>query len=444
MREFERADLDHSYTLKKFECAVIFGYIDPIDKTEFDELEYDNEIDGEQLHHGRLSGLWDQLKGSLLSGQFTLSTRVKTSKRESLRIQAQIGKLKSGSWLVNNEDILRQIKEIVKVEKGQVTREIIEKYEMKKQEMKYENWVLDNPEKSNRVDQIFNLYGSRPDYELFRTRLIEKGILTFDSKVSRNQKIVRYMYKWWCSWFSTPGTMDPDDSDLVTIYDKIYMLLKYGWIENDERRKEAFEEIGINDEETIKEIEKTYHEVICIRYVDWIKMLDFENDLETIISNTHASMHVVIFPSIALNLILFGGYVFEMASDSDYPKYYAATVLACWCLFLPLICKQFFYAYRSLLKNRMIINKEITFKDFIIEVVLRTIAGIRSRLSWNRNSRKNSSDNVDATTGAPTVDSERKDDGSNGVDRGYERKNMHDRMVEMGPTIGNPLIHSSA
>ena len=56
LREFQRADIDHTYTLKKFECAVIFGYIDPIDQEEFDKLNYDDDTE----RFTSFSGIWHQ------------------------------------------------------------------------------------------------------------------------------------------------------------------------------------------------------------------------------------------------------------------------------------------------------------------------------------------------------------------------------------------------
>ena len=66
---------------------------------------------------------------------------------------------------------------------------------MRKQEEKYKEWSSNNKDKSNRVDQIFNAYGSKPDYNLFRTRLIEKGVLSINSTLTWRKKIWKYFEK---------------------------------------------------------------------------------------------------------------------------------------------------------------------------------------------------------------------------------------------------------
>ena len=65
-------------------------------------------------------------------------------------------------------------------------------------------------------------------------------------------------------------------------------------------------------------------------------------------------MHVVIFPATLFNLLLFGLYVFEMAYDDDTPTLPAPMLMAAWCFVLPFLCKRFFRAYRSILKERLV------------------------------------------------------------------------------------------
>ena len=74
--------------------------------------------------------------------------------------------------------------------------------------------------------------------------------------------------------------------------------------------------------------------------MDWIRLLDFESDLETIISNAHASMHVVIFPATLL-ICCSLAYMLEMAYDDDTPTLPAPMLMAAWCFVLPSCVKDF-------------------------------------------------------------------------------------------------------
>ena len=435
LREFQRADIDHTYTLKKFECAVIFGYIDPIDQEEFDKLNYDDDTE----RFTSFSGIWHQsFKQNGSPDEIKMEDRMSSNS-----VKSQIENLKPASWLKKNQDIVHQIEVATVASSSVVTKEIIGIYEIQKQEKKYKNWAKNNKEKSDRIDQIFNLYGSKPDYSLFRTLLIEKGVLSFDSKTSIMGKIWNYLRR--CLHLDTRN----DDYD---IYDRIYGALKYGWIENDERRKVVFDKIGISDEETINNIQKVYNSIVSLRYSNWIMMLDFENDLETIISNAHASMHVILFPAVVLNLVLFGGYVFEMAYDTDTPTLSWPVTLAVWCFCLPLLCRKFYYAYRSLLKKRIVQDKQITFGAFLKEIAARTIADVKSIFSWNTFKKKKynkTGKNTDSTEnqsndfiGMDTSTSTERGGNDNSGDR--NNKKTHSKTVksaEMIP-IGNPLHNS--
>ena len=110
-------------------------------------------------------------------------TSISANKRSSVKIKKQIRELKSDKWIEDNQDIAWKIKETSKAVDEDITRDLIENYEMRKQE-KYKEWSSNNKDKSNRVDQIFNAYGSKPDYNLFRTRLIEKGVLSINSTLT--------------------------------------------------------------------------------------------------------------------------------------------------------------------------------------------------------------------------------------------------------------------
>ena len=178
--------------LQKFECAVILRYIDPIDRQEFDDLDNENSIGGIKTLWGQVRDKVDSMRATYTGAQ---QTSISANKRSSVKIKKQIRELKSDKWIEDNQDIAWKIKETSKAVDEDITRDLIENYEMRKQEEKYKEWSSNNKDKSNRVDQIFNAYGSKPDYNLFRTRLIEKGVLSINSTLTWRKKIWKYFEK---------------------------------------------------------------------------------------------------------------------------------------------------------------------------------------------------------------------------------------------------------
>ena len=159
MREFERADLDHNYMLQKFECAVILRYIDPINKKEFDDLEefYENSIGYKRTYKETISALWGKVRSMRAPNTRAQQTSISAKKRLSVKIKKQIEELNSDEWLTSSENIAWQIKEACKAGDDDITRDLIENYERRKQEEKYKEWSRNNVANSNRVDQIFNV-----------------------------------------------------------------------------------------------------------------------------------------------------------------------------------------------------------------------------------------------------------------------------------------------
>ena len=99
--------------------------------------------------------------------------------------------------------------------------------------------------------------------------------------------------------------------------------------------------------EWINVIKEVYDDCTCCHYSDFIEMVNFEDELETIISTAYGNLHVAILPGMLLSSILFGLYVFEMSYDDDYPTLPAPLVmmLVAW-LFPYFIIYWYYSQYR--------------------------------------------------------------------------------------------------